>query len=150
MNTLRLEWLSARLKRVVLHAVLIAGAAVSLFPFLWMVLTSLKSYVEASAARTFFPTQWLFSNYVEAWNRRATLYFLKKDYENAMADLREVLAREPRHFGALAGLGTILNEFGDEKHALEAFRKALDVYPRLNGVADEVRTLKEKVEGRDI
>ena len=69
MNTLRLEWLSARLKRVVLHAVLIAGAAVSLFPFLWMVLTSLKSYVEASAARTFFPTQWLFSNYVEAWNR---------------------------------------------------------------------------------
>ena len=88
--------------------------------------------------------------YIEAWNRRATLYFLKKDYNNAMADIREVLAREPRHFGALAGLGTILNEFGDEKHALDAFRKALEVHPRLNGVAEEVRTLKEKVEGRDI
>src|SRR4051812_23636324 len=89
-------------------------------------------------------------NYVEAWNRRATLYFLKKDYNNAMADIREVLAREPRHFGALAGLGTILVEFGDEKHALDALRKALEIHPRLAGIADEVRSLKEKVEGRDI
>ncbi|HTX79563.1 MAG TPA: carbohydrate ABC transporter permease [Longilinea sp.] len=69
MNALRLDWLFARLKRVALHAVLIAGAVVAIFPFLWMVLTSLKSYVEASAAQSFFPTQWLFSNYMEAWNR---------------------------------------------------------------------------------
>jgi tetratricopeptide (TPR) repeat protein len=89
-------------------------------------------------------------NYVEAWNRRATIYFLKKDYSNSVADIREVLAREPRHFGALAGLGTILNEVGDERHALEAFRKALAIHPRLNGIADEVKTLTEKVEGRPI
>lgn len=89
-------------------------------------------------------------SYVEAWNRRATIYFLQKDYVNAMADLREVLVREPRHFGALAGVGTILEEFGDEKHALEAFRKAQAIYPRLAGVADQIKTLTEKVEGRDI
>ena len=55
-----------------------------------------------------------------------------------------------RHFGALAGLGTILSELGDERRALEAFRRALAVHPRLNGVADEVKSLTEKVEGRPI
>jgi len=89
-------------------------------------------------------------NYIEAWNRRATVYFLKKDYSNSLADIRQVLAREPRHFGALAGLGTILNELGDERRALDAFRRALAVYPRLNGIGDEVKTLTEKVEGRPI
>ena len=89
-------------------------------------------------------------NYVEAWNRRATIYFLKRDYSNSLADIREVLAREPRHFGALAGLGVILEEIGDERHALEAFRKAQTIYPRLAGVGDQIKGLKEKVEGRDI
>ncbi len=65
-NSDRLVYL---LKRLVLHLVLIAGALFALFPFVWMVLTSLKSYIEASAAQDFFPTHWLFSNYVEAWNR---------------------------------------------------------------------------------
>ncbi len=88
--------------------------------------------------------------YTEAWNRRATLYFLKKDYGNSLADIRQVLAREPRHFGALAGLGTIMEEFGEEKQALEAFRKAQAVHPRLKGVADQVKSLTDKVDGRDI
>ena len=61
-----------------------------------------------------------------------------------------MLALEPRHFGALSGLGVILEEVGDEKHALDAFRRAQEVYPWLNGVAEQVKTLKEKVEGRDI
>ncbi|MGZ5961784.1 MAG: tetratricopeptide repeat protein [Rhizomicrobium sp.] len=88
--------------------------------------------------------------FMEAWNRRATLYFLKKDYSNALADLRNVLALEPRHFGALAGLGTIMEELGDDKEALEAFRKAQTIHPHLKGVDDQVKSLAEKVEGRDI
>jgi tetratricopeptide (TPR) repeat protein len=89
-------------------------------------------------------------NYTEAWNRRATLYFLQKDYGHALADLREVLAREPRHFGALSGLGLILQEIGDEKHALDAYRRALAINPHLEHIDDAVKTLREKVEGRDI
>jgi multiple sugar transport system permease protein len=58
-----------QLGRLVLHLALLVGAGWSLFPFVWMVLTSLKSYVEAAAARTFFPQHWLFSNYVQAWNQ---------------------------------------------------------------------------------
>ena len=89
-------------------------------------------------------------DYVEAWNRRATIYYMRNDYGRALADIREVLTREPRHFGALSGLGLILQEIGDDKHALEAYRKALAIDPHLEHVPDVVKALREKVEGRDI
>jgi tetratricopeptide (TPR) repeat protein len=88
--------------------------------------------------------------YVEAWNRRATVYYLKKDFGHSIADIREVLALEPRHFGALSGLGLMLQEIGDDKDALEAYRRALAIDPHLEHVPDVVKTLTEKVEGRDI
>jgi tetratricopeptide (TPR) repeat protein len=89
-------------------------------------------------------------DFTEAWNRRATVFYLKNDYARALADIREVLAREPRHFGALSGLGMILQEIGDEKHALEAYRKALAIDPHLEHVGEAVKALSEKVEGRGI
>jgi tetratricopeptide (TPR) repeat protein len=89
-------------------------------------------------------------DYVEAWNRRATLFFVKKEYGRALADIRQVLAREPRHFGALSGLGLIMQELGDDKRALEVFRRALEVHPRLERIPDVVKQLTDKVEGRDI
>jgi tetratricopeptide (TPR) repeat protein len=88
--------------------------------------------------------------YVEGWNRRATVYYLQKDYGRALADIREVLTREPRHFGALSGLGLILQEIGDDKHALEAYRRALAINPHLENLADVVKTLSEKIDGRGI
>jgi tetratricopeptide (TPR) repeat protein len=89
-------------------------------------------------------------DYVEAWNRRATIYYMQKDYGHALADIRQVLKREPRHFGALAGLGLILQDIGDDKQALEVYRRALALYPRMERIPDIVKTLGEKVEGRDI
>ncbi|HVZ54070.1 MAG TPA: tetratricopeptide repeat protein [Pseudolabrys sp.] len=89
-------------------------------------------------------------DYVEAWNRRATIYYMKKDYGRALADIRQVLKLEPRHFGALSGLGLILQDIGDDKQALEVYRRALAVYPRLERVPELVKTLQEKIEGRDI
>jgi Tfp pilus assembly protein PilF len=89
-------------------------------------------------------------DYIEAWNRRATIYYMKKDYGHSLADIREVLKREPRHFGALAGLGLIMQDIGDDKQALEVYRRALSVHPKLQRIPDLVKTLQEKVEGRDI
>jgi tetratricopeptide (TPR) repeat protein len=89
-------------------------------------------------------------DYVEGWNRRATLYYLQNDYTRSLQDIEQVLVREPRHFGALAGLGMIMQDLGDEKRALDAFRKALAVNPHLDKVPELVKTLTEKVEGRDI
>lgn len=89
-------------------------------------------------------------DYIEAWNRRATLYFHKRDYVSAMADLRAVLAREPRHFGAWAGVGMILNDVGDERRALMAFRRAAELYPRMERIPDLIKRLTETVDGRDL
>lgn len=89
-------------------------------------------------------------DYVEAWNRRATLHYMQKDYVRSMADIRQVLALEPRHFGAISGLGMIMQEYGDDKRALEAFRRAVQVHPHLQRIPDMIKTLTEKVEGRPI
>ena len=89
-------------------------------------------------------------DYVEGWNRRATLYYLQNDYAHSLQDIEQVLVREPRHFGALAGLGMIMQDLGDDKRALDAFRKAIAIDPYLDKVPELVKTLTEKVEGRDI
>ena len=78
------------------------------------------------------------------------MFFLKRDYGSAMVDLRKVLSLEPRHFGALAGLGMILQEIGEDKQALAVYRRATDVYPRLKGMDEKIKSLTEKVHGRDI
>ena len=76
--------------------------------------------------------------------------YLKKDVSGALADIRVTLAREPRHFGALTGLGVILQDIGDDKRALDALRRALEVHPHLPGIGDIIKRLEVKVEGRDI
>ena len=89
-------------------------------------------------------------DYVEAWNRRATIHYMRKEFGESLNDIRQVLSREPRHFGAMSGLGMILQEFGEDKQALEVFRRALEVHPNLQRIPDLVKTLSEKVEGRAI
>jgi tetratricopeptide (TPR) repeat protein len=89
-------------------------------------------------------------NFAEARARRATLLYMKKDVSGALADIRVTLAREPRHFGALTGLGVILQDIGDDKRALDALRRAIEVHPHLQGIGDIIKRLEVKVEGRDI
>jgi tetratricopeptide (TPR) repeat protein len=89
-------------------------------------------------------------DYVEAWNRRATIHYLRKEFGQSLMDIRQVLVREPRHFGALSGLGMILQEFGDDRRALVVFRRALEINPHLDKIPELVKSLAEKVEGRDI
>ncbi|MGQ4273520.1 tetratricopeptide repeat protein [Terrihabitans sp. B22-R8] len=89
-------------------------------------------------------------DYAEGWNKRATLFFLRGDYGHAMRDIRETLRYEPRHYGAWAALGRILEQSGDERRALNAYRRALAIHPQLEGLQDQVRNLANKVLGEEI
>ena len=88
--------------------------------------------------------------FTEAYAQRATVYYLKKNIARSLLDLRIVVAREPRHFGALAGLGVILQDIGEDKHALEAFRRAVALHPHLRAIPELMKKLEVKVEGREI
>ena len=90
-------------------------------------------------------------DYVEGWNTRATVYFMTENLGRALADIERVLAIEPRHFSALAGLGTILREIGEDKRALEVYRRAIAVDPHLPNVQKAIDDLEGKgAGGRDI
>ena len=88
--------------------------------------------------------------WAEAWHRRATAFFLLDDPVSAIADLNRVLAKEPRHFGAWAGLGHIYMSGGDKRQALAAYRKALAIHPYLAKLRDVVERLGPEIDGRDI
>lgn len=87
-------------------------------------------------------------DYAEAWNQRAVLAFGKRDFDAAIEDVDVVLRLEPRHFGALVGLGTILGEYGHKARALEAYRRALALHPFLKDVPKKIDELAVEVEGR--
>jgi len=88
--------------------------------------------------------------WAEGWNKRATVFFMLGDVTRSMADIRETLAREPRHYGALAGLGIILQSNGDRKAAYEVFRKALALNPFLTDVKQQVQRLESELGDKDI
>ena len=81
---------------------------------------------------------------------RATAFFLLDDPVSAIADIQRVLTREPRHFGAWAGLGHIYVSGGDKKRALEAYRKALAIHPYLAKLREAIERLTPEIDGRDI
>lgn len=89
-------------------------------------------------------------DWAEAWNKRATVFFMMGDTTRSMADIREVLAREPRHYGALAGMGMIMKGSGDDKRAFEAFKKALALNPFLGEVKKAVEKMAPDMDGKDI
>jgi tetratricopeptide (TPR) repeat protein len=88
--------------------------------------------------------------YAEGWNRRATVHFMMQNYAKSMADINHTLQLEPRHFGALAGMGQILKGAGRNELALEAYQRVLDIYPMMRNAQNEVATLSEDLAGEGI
>ncbi|MBN9451343.1 MAG: tetratricopeptide repeat protein [Bosea sp.] len=88
-------------------------------------------------------------DWAEAWNQRANALYLMGDSIRSMLDIGEALKREPRHYGAMMGLGMILRQQGDDKAAMTAFRRALEIYPQFDAVKKAVDSLKVEVDGRD-
>ncbi|HEX2200056.1 MAG TPA: tetratricopeptide repeat protein [Burkholderiales bacterium] len=86
--------------------------------------------------------------FAEAWNKRATVYYLAGDYRRSLADCDEVLKRNPRHFGALSGAGMVHVALEEYEEAQRAFRRALEVNPNMVGVELELLKLEERLKGK--
>lgn len=89
-------------------------------------------------------------DFAEGWNARATAYYTAGLYGPSIADIAETLKRNPRHFGALSGLGAIMEQLGRNETALEVYRAALAIHPHLGGVTEAVKRLEAKVAGTDL
>jgi tetratricopeptide (TPR) repeat protein len=89
-------------------------------------------------------------DFAEGWNKRATVAFLMGDLESSVRDIQRTLILEPRHFGALAGLGQIYLRLDQPPAALRAFEAALAINPNMPGVQRLVRDLRATLDGSDI
>ena len=89
-------------------------------------------------------------DFAEAFSVRAYAFFAKNEPHRALADLRRVLALDPKHYRALEGVGQILRDLGEKKAALEAYRKLIEVYPLFDGAQKAVEQLTIEVEGQRI
>ena len=89
-------------------------------------------------------------DFAEGWNRRATLHYMLGRYDESVADIQRTLALEPRHFGALSGLGMIYMAEKKWSAALKAFEKAAEVNPWLQNRKRIFRELKKKIEGQPL
>jgi len=80
-------------------------------------------------------------DFPEAWNKRATLYYLQERDDECVHDIRRTLELEPRHFGALCGLAEILRSSGEHEAALFVFQTALRINPHLTAAREAVSEL---------
>lgn len=88
--------------------------------------------------------------FAEGWNKRATVLYLIGEYTASAVDIQRTLALEPRHFGALSGLGLVNLELGDDAAALAAFEHALAINPHMKHTRDRIEELRVKLDGKRI
>jgi tetratricopeptide (TPR) repeat protein len=85
--------------------------------------------------------------FAEGWNARATAFYLMNQYGLSVADIQRTLVLNPRHFGAMSGLGAILEQTGRLKDALTVYTRALEIHPHQPGVIQAVERLNAEVGG---
>ena len=89
-------------------------------------------------------------DYIEAWNKRATVRYMMGQLENSLNDVYVVLSKEPKHFGAMSGLGLIMIQREDFEGALSAYKKLLSIHPFSKDALSLVPILEQRVLGKSI
>ncbi len=102
------------------------------------------------AYRTFSRVVDLAPGFAEGWNKRATVLYLMGRYDDSIKDIDKTLALEPRHFGALSGLGLCNAQLQKEKEALDAFEKALAINPNMPGIRLNAEEMKKALANKSI
>lgn len=102
----------------------------------------MQSRQYAGAIRSFSALIKLAPDFTEAWNKRATVYFLVGEDDRSISDCKQVLQQEPNHFGALSGYGQLMVRKHHYTQALHYFERALTVNPNLRGVSENIEAIK--------
>lgn len=89
-------------------------------------------------------------DFAEGFNARATAYYASGRVGEALDDILRALELEPRHFGALAGLGFVMEDIGHDRDALRAYRAAADLHPGIDSVNDAIARLEDELEGETL
>lgn len=82
-------------------------------------------------------------NFAEGWNKRATVYFMMGDFDKSMLDIEQTLKLEPRHFGALDGMGLIFMHLQQYKEAIKIYDQMLKIFPNNESIIDKKKLMKE-------
>lgn len=125
-----------------------------LFPNNQSVETSMKTAIEIMQAGNLQKAELLLSQiinqepqFAEAWNKRATIRYLRGNYKGSAKDIANVLLLEPRHFGALSGLGMINMQTGNWSDALQNYQAAFSINPNLPNIERLIKNLKFRLRG---
>lgn len=82
-------------------------------------------------------------NFAEGWNKRATVYFMMGEFDKSMLDINETLILEPRHFGALDGMGLIFMHQQKYSEAIKIYDQMLKIFPNNQGIINKKNRMKK-------
>ena len=89
-------------------------------------------------------------DFAEGWNKRATVHYLMGNLDASMRDIQQTLSLEPRHFGALSGMGLIFDAIGDPAAAVRVLQRTLTLHPHMAGMNERLKDLENRAKGRPI
>lgn len=89
-------------------------------------------------------------DFAEGWNALATAYYNAGQFGPSIDGIARTLSLNPRHFGALSGLGIIFEELEQPEKALEAYQAALAIHPHLASIKEAIERLETELEGQDL
>lgn len=89
-------------------------------------------------------------DFAEGWNKLATVHYITGDYQASLDDIERTLELEPRHFGALSGLGLVQAGLDRDEQALDAFERALAIDPQMESARLNAEAIRRMIEGKSI
>ena len=88
--------------------------------------------------------------WAEAWNKRATIYYMIGEFQKSQNDIDKVLELESRHFGALAGQGLVNIQLKNYEKAIMSYKKAQQIYPKMKSPKIMIKQIEELIRSQSI
>ena len=88
--------------------------------------------------------------WAEAWNKRATVFYMVGEFQKSQDDIDKVLELEERHFGALAGQGLVNIQLKNYEKAIKSYEKAQEIYPAMRSPKIMIKQIEELIKQQTI